>query len=137
MPKSPAINGLIVLGVVAGVAGVAWYRSAGDAPSRTPAVATSAVAPLDLPRVVDVGADKCQACKDLAPILAELRKEYAGRVSVEFVDSWKNPSAADLYQVRIIPTQIFFNADGEEVWRHEGFLSKAEFIAKFAEMGVK
>ncbi|MFH0981988.1 MAG: thioredoxin family protein [Planctomycetota bacterium] len=90
-----------------------------------------------LPRVVDLGAGKCKACIELAPILEELRKEYAGRVTVEFVDVWVNPKAGDPYHIRIIPTQIFFDADGKEVWRHEGFLPKADFVAKFAELGVK
>jgi len=99
--------------------------------------ATSVEAPKKLPRVVDLGADKCIPCKKMAPILVELRKEYEGRVVVDFIDVWKNPKAGEQYRIRVIPTQIFFDADGNEVWRHEGFLSKEQFIAKFAEMGVK
>ncbi len=90
-----------------------------------------------LPRVVDLGADKCIPCKKLAPILEELKKEYAGRVTVEFIDVWKNAKAGEPYKIRVIPTQVFFDADGKEVWRHEGFLPKEDFIAKFAELGVK
>ncbi len=90
-----------------------------------------------LPRVVDLGADKCKACKELAPILEQLRKEYAGRVTVDFIDVWKNPKAGEPYKIRVIPTQVFFDAEGKEVWRHEGFLPKADFVKKFAELGVK
>lgn len=90
-----------------------------------------------LPRVVDLGADKCKACKELAPILEQLRKEYEGRVTVDFIDVWKNAKAGEPYKIRVIPTQVFFDAEGKEVWRHEGFLPKADFIAKFAELGVK
>ncbi|HRT43300.1 MAG TPA: thioredoxin family protein, partial [Phycisphaerae bacterium] len=71
------------------------------------------------------------------PILEELKKEYAGRVEVEYIDVWKNKAAAEPYKIRIIPTQIFYDREGKEVWRHEGFLPKADFIAKFAELGVK
>jgi len=98
---------------------------------------TSAPAERKLPRVIDLGADKCVPCKKMAPILAELKKEYEGRVIVDFIDVWKNPKAGEPYKIRVIPTQIFFDADGKEVWRHEGFLSKEEFVARFAEMGVK
>jgi thioredoxin 1 len=101
-----------------------------------PAVAASQPT-AKLPRVVDLGADKCKACKALAPILEELKKEYAGRVAVEFIDVWKNPAAGKEYGIRVIPTQVFFDRDGKEVWRHEGFLPKAEFVAKFAELGVE
>lgn len=99
--------------------------------------ATAPAAAKKLPRVVDLGADKCIPCKQMAPILVELRKEYEGRVIVDFIDVWKNPRAAEPYKIRVIPTQVFFDADGKEVWRHEGFLPKAEFVARFAELGVR
>jgi thioredoxin 1 len=134
----PAKNAVIVIAVVALVAGIAWFRTT-RAPTAAVPPTTSAPAPSErrLPRVVDLGADKCIPCKQLAPILEELKKEYAGRVTVEFIDVWKNPDAGTPYKIKLIPTQIFFDADGKEVWRHEGFLPKADFIAKFAELGVK
>ncbi len=155
--KRPPANGLIVIAIVVAVAGVAWFRSnratrPESPPPAPPAVATTAPRATDsapathasqpavadkLPRVVDLGAEKCKACKDLAPILAELKKEYEGRVVVEFIDVWKNPQAGEPYKISVIPTQIFFDRDGNEVWRHVGFLPKADFLAKFAELGVK
>ena len=138
-----ASNTLILIAVVAIVAGVAWFRSSREgstagtqSPVASSVDANSTVAK-KLPRVVDLGAHECKACKELAPILEQLRKEYESRVAVEFIDVWKNPEAGDPYEIRVIPTQIFFDADGKEVWRHEGFLPKADFIAKFAELGVK
>lgn len=89
-----------------------------------------------LPRVVDLGADKCIPCKKMAPILVELRQEYEGRVIVDFIDVWKDPKAGEPYKISVIPTQIFFDADGNEIWRHVGFLPKEDFVAKFKELGV-
>ncbi len=109
---------------------------AASEPASAPATA-SAPTTQKLPRMVDLGADKCIPCKQLAPILEELKQEYAGRVTVEFIDVWRNPKAGEPYKIRVIPTQIFFDASGKEIWRHEGFLPKADFIAKFKEMGVK
>jgi thioredoxin 1 len=91
-----------------------------------------------LPRLVDLGADKCKACKALAPILEELKQEYAGRLMVEFIDVWKNPAAGKPHNIRLIPTQILYDRDGNEVWRHEGFISKEDLKALFAEkVGVR
>ncbi len=134
-----ARNMAILSAVVLVVAGVAWFRATREAPAGggSSAATTSAQASAKLPRVVDLGADKCKACKELAPILAELKKEYAGRVVIEFIDVWVNPTAGELYAIRVIPTQVFFDADGKETWRHEGFLAKEEFVKKFAELGVK
>lgn len=101
-----------------------------------PEAAPAAETPKKLPRMVDVGADKCIPCKMMAPILEELKKEYAGRVEVEFVDVWKNPDAGKQYQIQMIPTQIFYDASGKELFRHTGFFGKEEILAKWAELGM-
>lgn len=91
-----------------------------------------------LPRLLDLGAKKCIPCKLMAPILEQLAKEYAGRMNVEFIDVWlkANQPAAKKYGIRMIPTQIFFDAAGKELWRHEGFLSKQDILAKWKELKV-
>ena len=89
-----------------------------------------------LPRLVDLGADKCIPCKAMAPILEELKAEYAGKFDVEFIDVWKNPDAGATYGVQMIPTQIFFDAEGKERFRHTGFFAKEDILAKWKELGV-
>lgn len=89
-----------------------------------------------LPRLVDLGADKCVPCKMMAPILEELKKEYADTFEVQFIDVWKNPNAGAVYNIRMIPTQIFYDADGKERTRHTGFMSKEDILATWKELGV-
>ena len=89
-----------------------------------------------LPRLVDLGADKCIPCKMMAPILEELKTEYAGRLKVDFIDVWENPDAGKGYGIRIIPTQIFYDSSGKELFRHEGFFSKADILAKWKELCI-
>lgn len=89
-----------------------------------------------LPRLVDLGADRCVPCKLMAPILEELKTEYAGKMEVIFIDVWKNPEAGKEYDIKIIPTQIFYDASGEERFRHEGFLSREDILARWKEVGV-
>ncbi len=90
-----------------------------------------------IPRLVDVGAKKCIPCKLMAPILEELKKEYAGRLQVDFLDVSINPGFAEQYGVTIIPTQIFYDATGKELFRHEGFMSKEDILNKWNELGVE
>lgn len=104
------------------------------APAPTVSHGTSAQ-PAGIPRLVDLGADKCIPCKAMAPILVELRTEYAGRMRVDFIDVWKDPSAGDPYRIYAIPTQIFFDGDGKELTRHEGFISKADILATWKRLG--
>lgn len=90
-----------------------------------------------LPRLLDLGAKKCIPCKKMAPILEELSDEYAGIFDVEFIDVWlpENEKRAEEYNISLIPTQIFFDASGKELWRHEGFLAKEDILAKWKELG--
>ena len=90
----------------------------------------------NLPRLVDLGAGKCIACKMMAPMLEELEAEYKGRLEVAFIDVWKKPDEAKKYGIKIIPTQIFYDASGKELFRHEGFFSKEDILRKWKEFGV-
>jgi len=89
-----------------------------------------------LPKLLDLGAGKCIPCKMMAPILDELKEEYTGRLDVEFIDVWQNPDAASRHGVESIPTQIFFNAAGKELYRHQGFFAKEDILKKWEELGV-
>lgn len=90
----------------------------------------------ELPRLVDLGAGKCIPCKMMAPVLEELRQEYAGRLRVDVFDIEENPDLVAEYKVWVIPTQIFFDASSTELFRHEGFISKEDILAKWKELGV-
>ena len=87
--------------------------------------------------MVDLGAKKCIPCKMMAPILAELEKEYEDRAAIVFIDVWENPDAGKEFGIRTIPTQIFYDDNGTEVFRHVGFFDKAGIVAELKKLGVK
>jgi len=131
MRSSNTRSAIVTLAVIVFVATTAWYRG------REGGDARGGAAVAGIPRLLDLGSDICVPCKEMAPILEELRKEYAGRAVVDIVDVWKVDGAMEEYGVLVIPTQIFFDREGREVWRHEGFLSKEAIVAKFREIGVR
>ena len=90
-----------------------------------------------LPRLVDLGADKCIPCKMMMPVLEQLSTKYKGKLQVDFYDVWKNPAPAQQYGIRVIPTQIFFDLQGKEIYRHEGYFSKEDILAKWKEFGFE
>jgi thioredoxin 1 len=110
------------------------------AAATAPAAATEArppsAAPVQVPKLVDLGADKCIPCKMMAPILEELKGDYAGKMDVQFIDVWKNPAAGKQYGIEVIPTQIFYDAKGKELFRHQGFFGKEDILGKWKELGV-
>ncbi len=98
---------------------------------------SSAVSADPLPRLVDVGADKCIPCIKMAPILENLKEDFTGRMDVKFVDAWKNRDEAASYGVQMIPTQIFYAADGKELYRHTGFFGREDILNKWQQLGYK
>jgi len=90
-----------------------------------------------VPMLLDLGAKKCIPCKMMAPILDELEKEYEGIFTVKFIDVWEKEGAveAEKYKIESIPTQIFFDENSKELWRHTGFISKEDIMKKWKELG--
>lgn len=115
-----------------------------------------------LPFVIDFGSDSCVPCKQMEPVLEKLHKEWQGRAIVQFVDVWKYTTAANNFPITVIPTQVFFNADGtpfvpseklakeieltmytskdtnQHIYTiHQGGLTEVQMRKIFTEMGVK
>jgi thioredoxin 1 len=120
-----------LVGVVILVIGFGFSLSAGQS-SAIPEVPAK-----DMVTMVDIGAKKCIPCKMMAPIMESLEKEYKGRAAIIFIDVWENRGQEQRFGIRSIPTQIFYDRDGKEVYRHEGFLSKDSIVAQLEELGLE
>ena len=117
----------VLLAVTAAYAGL---------PSATAAVVKQALSS-GKPTVIDLGARTCIPCKKMAPILESLSGEYRGRASVLFIDVHEDTVAAQNFRIQMIPTQIFFNAQGKEVKRHIGFMDKPDILKELKAAGLK
>lgn len=89
----------------------------------------------NIPTLLDLGSKTCIPCKMMAPILEELRSEYYGRMRVIYYDVREEPEHARTYGIRVIPTIIFINEHEEELYRHEGFISKQNILDVWKELG--
>jgi len=87
--------------------------------------------------MIDLGAKKCIPCKMMAPIMVKMEKVYEGKAQIVFIDVWENRDQAPRFKIRAIPTQIFFNKKGEEVYRHVGFLDEVSIVEQLTKMGVE
>jgi len=88
---------------------------------------------------IELGSVRCIPCKKMQPIMEEIKKEYEGQVKVVFYDVWTpegNPYAAK-YKIKLIPTQVFLDKDGNEYFRHVGFFPKEELVKVLKQKGVK
>ncbi len=137
---SKTLKTTVVAALIVAVAAIVLLKQRGNGTDavRGPSAPAADATPVavGVPRLVDLGSVTCIPCKMMAPILEELKKEYTGRLSVEFYDVVQKPAVAKQYNMKLMPTQIFFDASGKELFRHEGFFAKDEILAKWKELGV-
>ncbi len=90
-----------------------------------------------LPALLDFGSKACIPCKMMAPVLEGMNDAFAGVLDVEFIDVGlkENVTRAREYKIATIPTQIFLDATGKELWRHEGFITRYGMLTKWRELG--
>ena len=135
--------------IVAGLAGLVWFAldrsphtelNNAKIVAKPEVIAQHAPSPVTspkIPKLVDLGASQSADCKLMAPVLEDLRASQAGKLEVLFIDVQKDADAAKVHNVQSIPTQIFFGPDGRELFRHEGFYSKDEIVAKWKALGYE
>lgn len=87
--------------------------------------------------MIDLGAKKCIPCKMMAPILEKMEQRYRDRAAIVFIDVWENSEQAKRFRIRSIPTQIFFDENGREIYRHVGFMGEEDIIKQMKKMGVQ
>jgi len=87
------------------------------------------------PSFVNFGVIGC--CDKMYPIVEEMRSKYGGKLNVVFIHVGKERILPELYGIGSIPVQIFFDKEGKEIFRHEGFLPKEQVVAKLRELGIE
>ena len=88
------------------------------------------------PVLVDFGSNSCIPCRQMRPILQKIRKEYLGKAEVIVIDVSKHQTLASEHKIRVTPTLTFFDSNGKEVHRHQGFMSKKLIMEQFRKMGI-
>ncbi len=129
---------VLAVGVVLAVKRNGGRSVASNSPDLAPPAETDAHAAgmARRPRLVSLGAGKCVPCKAMEPIRESLQSEYADRLRVEYHDVWNDPQAGQQYGIRLIPTLIYFDAEGHELGRTEGYMTKQQILDAFAHWGV-
>lgn len=87
--------------------------------------------------MVALGKKTCTQCKMMAPILEKLKVKYEGKAAIVFINLLQDPEQQYVYNLKALPTQVFFDTEGEEVFRHVGFFSEKEIITQLNKMGVE
>jgi thioredoxin 1 len=90
-----------------------------------------------LPMLLELGSQGCPPCRQMVPILDELKAKYKDKFHIRCIDVWQDRAAGRKYGVTKIPTQIFFDRNGTELFRHVGFYSRKDILATWKKLGIK
>lgn len=88
---------------------------------------------------LELGSVNCVPCRMMQPVMKEIDSIYAGKVKVVFVDvmTAEGKPAIKQYGIQAIPTQIFLDAQGNELARHTGFYPKDSIVALLTAKGIQ
>jgi len=86
---------------------------------------------------IELGSTKCIPCQKMEPILKAIEQEYSDQIRVVFYDVWQDKTPGKKYGIRLIPTQVFLDKNGNEFFRHEGFFPKEEIDNLLSSKGLK
>ena len=89
------------------------------------------------PVLVDFGSNKCIPCRQIRPILREIEKEYKGKAHVLIIDVFEYRELGREYRIQLIPTLVFFDPAGKEIFRRSGTWDKNSMVHKMREAGMK
>jgi hypothetical protein len=86
------------------------------------------------PTYVNFGVVGC--CDKMNPITEALRLDYGEKINVVFVHTGKDEILSSLYGISTMPVQLLFDKNGKQLFRHQGFISEEQVLARFAESGI-
>jgi thioredoxin 1 len=100
---------------------------------------TSAIDSKPLITFVELGSVNCIPCKAMQKVMKAVEEKYGSQLKIIFYDVWKEEQAhyAQEYKIRLIPTQVFLDANGKELMRHEGFYPEKDIDAFLQSKGLK
>ena len=88
------------------------------------------------PTLAEFGRGTCIPCKAMKPILESLAIEYRDNLNVSIVSVDEYRDLTNYYRIMAIATQIGFDNNGKEVFRHVGFWEKDQIIAQLSKLGI-
>ncbi len=100
---------------------------------------TLAVVKKPLITFIELGSVKCIPCRMMQPVMKSIEEKYGDQLKIIFYDVWKEDQAkyGQIYGIRVLPSQIFLDVNGNEILRHEGFFPEKEIDAFLQSRGLK
>jgi thioredoxin 1 len=120
--------------VLAGMGLYRWQNS--DLPPPGTSAVTSSITGDGRPTLVEFGMNICASCKAMHRVLDELNRVHGERLRIIRVNILEQSELTSQWKIMAIPTQVFLDGAGKELYRHMGFLSAQAVRDSFAARGL-
>ena len=88
---------------------------------------------------IELGSVNCVPCRMMQPVMRQLEQNFPNDLRVLFYDIWTDEHRryGQEHGIRVIPTQVFLDKNGNEFFRHEGFFPYEQIVEVLKGEGVK
>lgn len=128
------MKNIITIAIIASIALISCQKQSNPSPAAKPAVTNSATAKI---KFLEIGSDKCIPCKQMKVVTENIVKKYGDELAFQYIDIYENKDVADDYKIQLIPTQIFYNPKGVEIFRHVGYFPEEKIDSLLQANGLK
>lgn len=144
MKKFPRV--FLVAGVLAivsfmNIPGAGGHSTAHTQQAASKKATSGQTVPSEKPQIqfIELGSINCIPCKQMQPVMKAIEAKYSPKVKVIFYDVWTQEQSkyARLYSIRVIPTQVFLDGSGKEIFRHQGFFPQKDLEEFLGKQGIK
>lgn len=135
MMKDTTRNYLVLGLIVAAVVGMMMFNRvrSGNLAADLP---DDSIVGIGKPVLLQLGAHWCPPCRQQLPVMVELANEQTA-FETAYLDVDEHPDKARGYGVSSIPVLIFFDAAGNELFRHVGFYPKKDILTQWKKLGIE
>ena len=128
------MKNIITIAIIASIALISCQKQSNPSPAARPAVTNSATAKI---KFLEIGSDKCIPCKQMKVVTENIVIKYGDELAFQYIDIYENKDVADDYKIQLIPTQIFYNQKGVEIFRHVGYFPEEKIDSLLQANGLK
>lgn len=89
------------------------------------------------PALIEFGAETCSQCKRMKIVLDSISLRYRGRAQVVQVNVNREPALTRQFKVMVIPTLVYFDAQGREAGRAYGYQDEVKVARKLHDLGAR
>ncbi len=99
-----------------------------------PSLSQGVPPPTGKPAIIEFARPLCPICKEMETILLKVKARYRDQLEIRFAYRGPDEYLFKKFHIVIVPTQVFLDTSGQEVYRNEGIFPEEKLLKKLKEL---